>query len=61
MANTLVRSPGVHGGHRGCVDVSLLRSATIGRGPISDLAVDADSLVVTNFGDNTMAVSMRSR
>ena len=53
MANTHARSPGVT---VDTADVSLLHSATIGRGPISDLAVDAGSLVVTNFGDNTLAV-----
>ena len=56
MANTFVRSPGSTVDTADVSDVSLLRSATIGRGPISDIAVDGDSLVVTNFGDNTMAV-----
>ena len=53
MANTFVRSRGVTVDGAG---VSLLHSATIGRGPISDIAVDADTLAVTNFGDNTLAV-----
>ena len=53
MANTLARSSSVT---VDSVDVSLLRSSTVGRGPISDLAVDGDTLVVTNFGDSTLAV-----
>jgi DNA-binding beta-propeller fold protein YncE len=53
MANTLARlnSVTVDNG-----DVSLLHAAMIGRGPISDIAVEDDILVVTNFGDNTLAV-----
>jgi DNA-binding beta-propeller fold protein YncE len=53
MANTFARPHGV------TVDIaepSLLQSATVGRGPISDIAADAGTLVVTNFGDNTLAV-----
>ena len=37
-------------------DVALLRSTSVGRGPISDIAVDADTVVVTNFSDNSIAV-----
>jgi len=53
MANTIART---HGVTVDTQDVSLLHSTTLGRGPISDIAVDAGSLVVTNFGDNTLAV-----
>lgn len=38
------------------VNVSLLYAGAVGRGPVSDLSVDGDTLVVTNFGDNTVAV-----
>lgn len=37
-------------------DVALLHTEIVGRGPISDIAVDGDTLVVTNFGDDTIAV-----
>ncbi|MEU0497708.1 hypothetical protein [Mycobacterium sp. NPDC006124] len=40
----------------GTQDVALLKSATIGRGPISDIAVDADTVVTTNFGDDSVSV-----
>lgn len=57
MANTFV------GPHSVTVDsasedanVSLLHAGSVGRGPVSDLSVDGDTLVVTNFGDNTVAV-----
>lgn len=53
MANASTRSKTAPSHVR---DVALLRSASVGRGPISDLAVDGDTLVVTNFGDNSMAV-----
>jgi DNA-binding beta-propeller fold protein YncE len=53
MANTFARSKSVTVDNG---DVSLLHAATIGRGPISDIAVEDDILVVTNFGDNTLAV-----
>jgi len=53
MANTFARSIGVTVDNG---DVSLLHAAMIGRGPISDIAVEDDTLVVTNFGDNTLAV-----
>jgi DNA-binding beta-propeller fold protein YncE len=53
MANTFARSIGVTVDNG---DVSLLHAAMIGRGPISDIAVEDDILVVTNFGDNTLAV-----
>ena len=36
--------------------VVLLHDATVGRGPISDIAVDSDTVVVTNFGDDSIAV-----
>jgi YVTN family beta-propeller protein len=53
MANTFARSndADVTDG-----DVALLRSTSVGRGPISDIAVDADTVVVTNFSDNSIAV-----
>lgn len=53
MANMFARSIGVTVDNG---DVSLLHAAMIGRGPISDIAVEDDILVVTNFGDNTLAV-----
>jgi DNA-binding beta-propeller fold protein YncE len=53
MANTFARSNSVTVDNG---DVSLLHAAMIGRGPISDIAVEDDILVVTNFGDNTLAV-----
>jgi YVTN family beta-propeller protein len=37
-------------------DVALIKSVAVGRGPISDIAVDAHSVVVTNFGDDSVAV-----
>lgn len=37
-------------------DVALLHTVTVGRGPISDIAVDADTLVVANFADDSLAV-----
>ncbi len=40
----------------GTEDVSLLRSATVGRGAISDIAVDGDTVVVANFGDDSVTV-----
>jgi DNA-binding beta-propeller fold protein YncE len=53
MANTSARSNSVTVDNG---DVSLLHAAMIGRGPISDIAVEDDVLVITNFGDNTLAV-----
>ena len=53
MANTFARPSSVT---VTAADVSLLHVATIGRGPISDIAVEDDTLVVTNFGDNTTAL-----
>jgi DNA-binding beta-propeller fold protein YncE len=53
MANKFARSNSVTVDNG---DVSLLHAAMIGRGPISDIAVEDDILVVTNFGDNTLAV-----
>ena len=37
-------------------DVALLKSTMVGRGPISDIAIDGDTVVVTNFGDDSLAV-----
>jgi YVTN family beta-propeller protein len=37
-------------------DVALVKSTTVGRGAISDLAVEGDTLVVANFGDDSIAV-----
>ena len=37
-------------------DVALLKSTTVGRGPISDIAVDGDTVVTTNFGDDSIVV-----
>ena len=53
MANARPRSNDVTVGNR---DVALLKSATIGRGPISDVAVDGDTVVTANFGDDSVAV-----
>jgi DNA-binding beta-propeller fold protein YncE len=53
MANTFVRANSVT---VDSADVSLLAAGTVGRGPVSDLAVDGDAVVVTNFGDNTVVV-----
>jgi DNA-binding beta-propeller fold protein YncE len=53
MANTYVRAESVTVDSS---DVALLVAGSVGRGPVSDLAVDAGALVVTNFGDNTVAV-----
>jgi len=53
MANKFARSNSVTVDNG---DVSLLHAAMIGRGPISDIAVEDDILVVTNFGDNTLSV-----
>jgi DNA-binding beta-propeller fold protein YncE len=53
MANTYVRAESVT---VDSADVSLLVAGSVGRGPVSDLAADAGVLVVTNFGDNTVAV-----
>lgn len=53
MANSSARSKSVTVGTQG---VDLLKSMTVGRGPISDIAVDADTVVVANFGDDSIAV-----
>jgi YVTN family beta-propeller protein len=53
MAHAFARSNSVTVGNQ---DVALLKSATVGRGPISDIAVDADALVVSNVGDDSIAV-----
>lgn len=53
MANGSARSNSVTVGTQ---DVDLLKSMTVGRGPISDIAVDGDTVVVTNFGDDSIAV-----
>ena len=53
MAQAHARSNSVTVGNQ---DVALLKSATVGRGPISDIAVDADTVVVSNFGDDSIAV-----
>lgn len=53
MANSVARSNSVTVGN---ADVALLHSAAVGRGPISDIAADGDTVVVTNFGDDSVAV-----
>lgn len=53
MANTFVRADSAT---VDSADVAALRAGSVGRGPVSDLAVDANTVVVTNFGDNTVAV-----
>jgi YVTN family beta-propeller protein len=53
MASTRARSSSVTVGNQ---DVALLKSATVGHGPISDIAVDGDTVVTTNFGDDSIAV-----
>jgi DNA-binding beta-propeller fold protein YncE len=53
MANAFARSNNVTVGNR---DVALLHTIRVGRGPISDIDVDAHTVVVTNFGDNSIAV-----
>jgi YVTN family beta-propeller protein len=37
-------------------DVALLKSTMVGRGPIADIAVDGDTIVIANFGDDSIAV-----
>lgn len=53
MANTFVRANSVT---VDSADVSLRGAGSVGRGPVSDLAVDRGTVVVTNFGDNSVAV-----
>jgi DNA-binding beta-propeller fold protein YncE len=53
MANSSARSNSVTVGNQ---DVDLVKSMTVGRGPISDIAVDGDTVVVANFGDDSIAV-----
>lgn len=53
MANAFARSNSVTVGNQ---DVALLKSTMVGRGPISDIAVDADTVVVSNFRDDSIAV-----
>jgi YVTN family beta-propeller protein len=53
MANAFARSNSVTVGNQ---DVALLHSTMVGRGPISDIAVDSGTVVVTNFADNSLAV-----
>lgn len=53
MANALARSNSVTVGNQ---DVALLHSVAVGRGPISDIAIDAATVVVTNFADDSLAV-----
>jgi YVTN family beta-propeller protein len=53
MASTFARSNSVTVGNQ---DVALLKSMTVGRGPISDIAVDGDTVVVANFGDDSIVV-----
>jgi YVTN family beta-propeller protein len=53
MANSFARSNSVTVGNQ---DVDLVKSTTVGRGPISDIAVDGDTVVVANFGDDSIAV-----
>jgi len=53
MTNSFARSNGVTVGNQ---DVALLKSMTVGRGPISDIAVDGDTIVVAHFGDDSIAV-----
>lgn len=37
-------------------NVALIGAVNVGRGPIADLAVDGDTVVVTNFGDHSVVV-----
>src|ERR1700712_2753514 len=53
MAKAFARSNSVTVGNQ---DVALLKSTTVGRGPISDIAVDGDTLVVANFANDSIAV-----
>ena len=53
MAKAFARSNSVTVGNQ---DVALLKSTTVGRGPISDIAVDGDTLVVANFASDSIAV-----
>lgn len=53
MANSFVRADSVS---VESADVALLVAGSVGRGPVSDLAVDSGAVVVTNFGDNTVGV-----
>lgn len=53
MANAFSHSNGVTAESQG---IALLTSMDVGRGPISDIAVLSHTVVVTNFGDNSLAV-----
>ena len=53
MANAVTRTTSVTVEND---DVALLHSVIVGRGVISDIAVDGDSVVVANFGDDSIAV-----
>lgn len=53
MAQVHARSSSVTVGNP---DVALLKSETVGRGPISAIAVDNGTVVVSNFSDDSIAV-----
>ncbi|MET0474724.1 MAG: hypothetical protein ABW001_08800 [Mycobacterium sp.] len=53
MANIFARANTVTVGNP---DVALLHATNAGRGPISDIAVDGDTIVVSNFSDDSIAV-----
>ena len=53
MANAFARS---NSGSVENPEAARLHEVTVGRGPISDIAVDAATIVVTNFGDDSIAV-----
>ena len=53
MANAFARSNSVTVDNR---SADLLRQETTGRGPIADIAVAAGTVVVTNFGDDSLGL-----
>lgn len=53
MANTFARAHGVTVDN---ANATLMGAATVGRGPIADMSVDGDTLVVTNYGDHEVVM-----
>jgi DNA-binding beta-propeller fold protein YncE len=53
MAQVLGRAKGVTVENS---NVALIGAVNVGRGPIADLALDGDTLVVTNFGDHSVVL-----
>lgn len=53
MPSAVARSNSVTVGNQ---DVALLKSATVGRGPISDIAVAGSTVAVTHFADDSVAL-----